>query len=128
MNIGYNKPPCLLPFDHRHAYLSGMFRFKPPPTLKVCAGILVDQGFGAAIPRDAVNNGVNTAMPTEKSESDEFEYGAGFARHIEMFNLAFAKVLMRYNPEGDLDLALPYAVAAITVELTPEQSEAGATA
>lgn len=130
MNIGYNKPLYLLPFDHRHSYVAGsIFNFKLPLTQKQqdkvadskqviyegfkealaagvpkqYAGILVDEEFGAAILRDAVKNGTITAMATEKSGSDEFEfeYGTDFARHIEAFNPTFAKVLVRYNPEGD---------------------------
>jgi 5-dehydro-2-deoxygluconokinase len=67
------------------------------------AGILVDEQFGAAILRDAAKNGYITACPAEKSGQDEFdfEYGADFAKHIEMFNPTFCKVLVRYNPEGD---------------------------
>ena len=44
-----------------------------------------------------------TALSTEKSGSDEFEfeYGAAFAAHIEAFRPTFAKALVRYNPEGD---------------------------
>ena len=30
MNPGYDKPLYLLPFDHRHSYVSGMFGFEPP--------------------------------------------------------------------------------------------------
>lgn len=39
----------------------------------------VDHEFGAAILRDAVNNGYITAISTEKSGSEEFklEYGGG---------------------------------------------------
>ncbi len=67
------------------------------------AGILVDEQFGAAILRDASANGFTTACPAEKSGQEEFEfqYGEDFAAHIEAFNPAFCKVLVRYNPEGD---------------------------
>src|SRR5207248_1444787 len=34
----------------------------------------------------------------------DFEYGADFGKHIEMFNPTFCKVLVRYNPEGNKDL------------------------
>ncbi len=42
-------------------------------------------------------------MPVEKSGQDEFDfqYGAGFGAHILDFDPSFAKVLVRYNPEGD---------------------------
>jgi 5-dehydro-2-deoxygluconokinase len=67
------------------------------------AGILVDEQFGAAILHDAAAKGIITACPAEKSGQDEFdfEYGEGFARHIEAFDPTFCKVLVRYNPEGD---------------------------
>src|SRR5262245_62268929 len=67
------------------------------------AGILVDEEFGAAILRDAREQGFITACPAEKSGQEEFdfEYGINFARHIERFNPTFCKVLVRYNPGGD---------------------------
>jgi myo-inositol catabolism protein IolC len=70
------------------------------------AGILVDEQFGTAILRDAACNGYVTSAPAEKSGQDEFdfEYGEDFTQHIEAFNLTFCKVLVRYNPEGDMHL------------------------
>ena len=32
MSLGYDRPLYLLPFDHRHSYVTGMFNFKPPLT------------------------------------------------------------------------------------------------
>jgi myo-inositol catabolism protein IolC len=132
MNIGYNRALYLLPFDHRQSYVSGMFGFEPPlmqeqhdkvadskqliyegfrqaladGVAKEHAGLLVDEEFGAAILRDAAGHGYTTALSTEKSGSDEFEfeYGADFAAHLEAFNPTFAKVLVRYNPDGDAAL------------------------
>lgn len=132
MILGYNRPLYLLPFDHRHSYLTGMFHLTPPLTAEqhaavtdskqviydgfrralssevplAAAGILVDEEFGAGILRDAVRNGYVTALSTEKSGSAEFEfeYGTGFAKHIEAFEPTFAKALVRYNPEGDAAL------------------------
>ena len=70
------------------------------------AGILVDEQFGADILRDAKSHGYVSALSTEQSGSDEFEfeYGSEFADHIEAFKPTFAKVLVRYNPEGDAAL------------------------
>ena len=129
MRLGYNHPLYLLPFDHRHSFVKGMFHASPPLTIdqrqavidskrviydgfrqaiagglpSVSAGILVDEEFGADIMRNAVRHGYVTALPTEKSGSDEFEfeYGTAFAKHIETFQPTFAKALVRYNPEGD---------------------------
>lgn len=132
MKLGYNRPLYLLPFDHRHSYLTGMFHFTPPLTpdqraavveskqiiydgfrralghevSTASAGILVDEKFGADILRNAARNGYVTALSTEKSGSEEFEfeYGTAFAEHIEEFKPTFAKALVRYNPEGDAAL------------------------
>jgi myo-inositol catabolism protein IolC len=45
-------------------------------------------------------------MPVEKSGLDyfDFEYGDEFGKHIEEFDPSFAKILVRYNPEGDAEL------------------------
>lgn len=132
MNIGYREPLYLLPFDHRHSYLTGMFNFTPPLTADqrvvvadskqviyegfrhalggdlpaTRAGILVDEEFGADILRDAKARGYVTAVSTEKSGSDEFEfeYGSAFENHIRAFNPRFVKALVQYNPEGDAAL------------------------
>ena len=132
MSLGYDRPLYLLPFDHRHSYVTGIFKFKPPLTqlehdlvadskeiiyegfthalaggvAKDHAGILVDEEFGAGILHDATKNGYVTALSTEKSGSDEFEfeYGQAFVEHIEAFHPTFAKALVRYNPEGDTAL------------------------
>lgn len=132
MTPGYTDPLYLLPFDHRHSYLSGMFGLKAPLTpaqrAKVVdskrliyegfvlslgrgvpaahAGILVDEEFGAELLRDAKLRGAITALSVESSGSDEFqfEYGDDFAAHIEAFQPSFAKVLVRFNPQGDAAL------------------------
>jgi myo-inositol catabolism protein IolC len=129
MSLGYNRPLYLLPFDHRQSYVTGMCHFTPPLTAdqraavtdskeviyegfreavrtglpKDRAGILVDEEFGSAILRDAARSAYVTALSTETSGSAEFEfeYGAAFAEHIAAFAPTFAKVLVRYNPEGD---------------------------
>ena len=46
------------------------------------------------------------AMPVEKSGQDEFDfqYGADFGEHIDKYDVDFAKVLVRYNPEGDAEM------------------------
>ena len=132
MELGYNKPLYVLPFDHRGTFSKNMFGWKEPLTKeqtaeiagmkgviydafkaavaagvpKERAGILVDEQFGAAILHDASKQGFVTACPAEKSGQDEFdfEYGADFGRHIEEFKPTFCKVLVRYNPEGDKEM------------------------
>lgn len=132
MITGYTKPLYILPFDHRASYVSGLFGWKGSLNVeqmvtaadskqviyegfqqaiagnvpKEHAGILVDETFGSAILRDAAHKGIITAASIEKSgqEEFEFEYGEDFAQHIEAFHPTFAKVLVRYNPEGDAAL------------------------
>jgi myo-inositol catabolism protein IolC len=83
MRIGYDQPLYLLPFDHRHSYLTGIFHFTAPLTADQrhavtdskeviyegfkqtldrrvpvgSAGILVDEEFGAAVLREAAKRG-----------------------------------------------------------------------
>jgi myo-inositol catabolism protein IolC len=68
--------------------------------------VLVDEEFGAGVARQAKQAGVPLAMPVERSGQEEFEfqYGDDFGAHIEAFDPAFTKVLVRYNPDGDPDL------------------------
>jgi myo-inositol catabolism protein IolC len=129
MPRGYSLPLYIHPFDHRGSFQLRLFGWRPPltdtQTAEVArakqiiydgflsalaagvprdkAGILADEQFGAAILRDATAKGVTTACPAEKSgeKEFEFEYGEDFARHIEAFDPAFCKVLVRYNPRGD---------------------------
>lgn len=129
MVMGYIKPLYLLPFDHRSSYVSSLFGWKEPLNVEqmnaVAAtkhviyegfkkavqgnvhrdtmGILVDEEFGVGLLRDARNNGFITAASVEKSGQVEFDfvYGDDFAQHIEAVKPTFAKVLVRYNPEGD---------------------------
>lgn len=129
MNVGYDAKLYLLPFDHRHSYESGMFKYAEPLTPEqhskiadskrliyegfrrsielgvpaACAGILVDEEFGADILRDARRRRYITAVSTEKSGSNEFDfqYGDQFERHIEDFDPTFVKALVRYNPDDD---------------------------
>jgi 5-dehydro-2-deoxygluconokinase len=128
-NLGFDKPLYILPFDHRGSFQERMFGWdgalSAQQTAEIAAakrviydsfitaahagvpkdkaGILVDEQFGAAILRDAVEHGYITCCPAEKSGQDEFdfEYGEDFEKHIEAFHLTFSKVLVRYNPEGD---------------------------
>lgn len=134
MSPGYDKPLYLLPFDHRHSYVTGMFHMTPPLSARQrdavvdskrviydgfreavaegvaseFAGVLVDEEFGAGVLRDAAAKGYVTALSTEKSGSPEFEfeYEGDFVAHIEAFRPTFAKALVRFNPEGDAALNL----------------------
>ena len=72
-------------------------------------GALVDAQFGepSGIPQAAQERGLVLAMPVEKSGQNEFDfqYGEeGFGAEIERWDPDFAKVLVRYNPDGDAAL------------------------
>jgi myo-inositol catabolism protein IolC len=129
MELGYDRPLFILPFDQRSTFEKGLFGFKPPLTEdqtatisaskqviydgfqlalskgapRETAGILVDEQFGAAILRDARAQGFTTCAPSEKSGQEEFvfEYGDRWRDHIELFAPTFVKVLVRYNVEND---------------------------
>jgi 5-dehydro-2-deoxygluconokinase len=132
MNLGYDKPLYVLPFDHRGTFKKQMFGWEgtlsPEQTAAISevkqviydgfkeaiasgvpkehAGILVDDIFGSAILRDAAAQGYSTACTVEKSGLSEFqfEYGNDFGKHIDQFNPTFAKVLVRYNTGGDREM------------------------
>jgi myo-inositol catabolism protein IolC len=129
MTLGYEGNLYILAFDHRGSFQKKMLGIEGTPTPednerisdakavifegflkaldegapKDSAGMLVDEQFGADLARRAKKEGVILAMPVEKSGQDEFdfEYGDDFGKHIEEFDPAFSKVLVRYNPEGD---------------------------
>ena len=129
MEIGYNKPLYILPFDHRSSFEKGLFGWKGSLTeeqterivqskaviydafklslakgvSKEHSGIFVDPQFGAAILRDAHANGYIACMPVEKSGQAEFqfEFGDNYEAEIEKFQPNFVKALVRYNPEDD---------------------------
>ena len=120
----------MLAFDQRGSFTGGLFGLNGPPTLEeaariadakrvifeglqlavlngaqlASAGLLIDEQFGAEVARTAKASGYTLAMPVEKSGQKEFgfEYGGAFGDHIETFDPAYTKVLVRYNPEGDL--------------------------
>ncbi|MGI8775286.1 MAG: 2-deoxy-5-keto-D-gluconate 6-phosphate aldolase domain-containing protein [Actinomycetota bacterium] len=129
MALGYDGSLYILAFDHRGSFQKKMFGISGDPdeeqsrtiadAKKVIfegfkkaveagapregAGILVDEQFGADIVREADKEGYLYAMPVEASGRDdfEFEYEDDFGKHIEDFDPAFSKVLVRYNPAGD---------------------------
>ena len=132
MALGYDKPLYILAFDHRGSFQKKFFGVTGEPneeeTTRISdakrviyegavraleegvtaesAGVLVDEQFGANIARDAKTKGLSLAMPVEKSGQEEFDfqYGEEFGAHIESFDPTFSKVLVRYNPEGDLEM------------------------
>ena len=132
MTLGYDKALHMLAFDHRGSFAKGLFGFEGALTAEQrervsdtkrvifeaferaveqgaspeTSGLLVDEEFGTDVARRARAGGFALAMPVEKSGQEEFdfEFGGEFGRHIEDFDSSFAKVLVRYNPDGDLEL------------------------
>jgi myo-inositol catabolism protein IolC len=132
MALGYDKPLFLMAFDHRGSFEHDLFGATEPVSAQVrdgiiavkeiifeahvravaegaprdICGVLVDEEFGTGVARRAKADHVPLAMPVEKSGQQEFQfqYGDDFGAHIEAFDPTFAKVLVRYNPDGDADL------------------------
>jgi myo-inositol catabolism protein IolC len=130
--LGYDWRLYVMAFDHRGSFERQLFGLTHEPSseesariadakaviyegLRVAldagvrrdaAAVLVDEQFGAAVARAAKTEGVMLAMPVERSGQDEFDfqYGRDFGAHIEAFQPDFAKVLVRYNTEGDADV------------------------
>src|SRR3954466_9553120 len=133
MTLGYDGKLYILAFDHRGSFQKKMFGIEgdpddeqtrtiadakhliyegmvkatetssvPPETM----GVLVDEQFGGDIPSESKQAGLKLAMPVEKSGQNEFDfqYGDDFGAHIEQFDPAFSKVLVRYNPDGDAEM------------------------
>ena len=132
MALGYDGKLYILAFDHRGSFQKKMFGIEGDPTAEeterisdakrlifegmelavqrgvdaAATGVLVDEQFGSDIPKRAKEEGLVLSMPVEKSGQNEFDfqYGADFGEHIASHNVDFAKVLVRYNPEGDAEM------------------------
>jgi myo-inositol catabolism protein IolC len=92
--------------DAKAVILEGLQRALDQGAPRDAAGMLVDEQYGADLARQARKEGLVLAMPVEKSGQDEFdfEYGEAFGEHIEEFDPTFAKVLVRYNSDGDREM------------------------
>src|ERR687884_354487 len=132
MALGYDGKLFILAFDHRGSFQKKMFGIEGDPSEEQtqtisdakylifegmlaaadkgldeeASGVLVDEQFGGDIPQQAKEKDFKLAMPVEKSGQNEFdfEYGDDFGAHIENFDPAFSKVLVRYNPDGDAEI------------------------
>jgi myo-inositol catabolism protein IolC len=132
MSLGYDGKLYILAFDHRGSFQKKMFGIEGDPTPEQtetiadakhlifegmakavergvdaeATGTLIDEQFGGEIPSEARELGLKLAMPVEKSGQNEFDfqYGDAFGEHIERFDPDFAKVLVRYNPDGDAEM------------------------
>jgi myo-inositol catabolism protein IolC len=132
MALGYEGELYILAFDHRGSFQKKMLGIEGTPSPedaerisdaksvifegflraledgapRQAAGMLVDEQFGADLARRGKKEGVQVAMPVEKSGQDEFdfEFGEDFGAHIEEFDPNLSKVLVRYNPEADREM------------------------
>src|SRR5579871_387565 len=129
MNLGYDQTLYILAFDHRGSFQKKFFGIEGEPDPEQTAmiadakhlifegmaqavnagaeasvtGVLVDEQFGSSVPSEAREKGLKLAMPVERSGQNmfDFQYGEDFGAHLERFDPDFAKVLVRYNPDGD---------------------------
>ncbi len=129
MQLGYDKKLFILAFDHRGSFQKKFFGIEGEPDAEqtgmiadakhlifegmtqavkagaepAVTGVLVDEQFGSTVPEEARAAGLILAMPVERSGQSmfDFQYGDAFGEHIERYDPDFAKVLVRYNPEGD---------------------------
>lgn len=69
------------------------------------AGVLIDEHYGSEVARAAREAGIVLTMPVEEADRDvfEFAYGEQFGEHVESFDPDFAKVLVRWNADGDAE-------------------------
>ena len=130
MQLGYEKKLYILAFDRRGSFQKKFFGIDGEPDPEQTAmiadakhlifegmqravaegadasvtGVLVDEQFGGSVPEEAKAQGLKLAMPAERSGQNmfDFQYGDDFGEHIESFDPDFTKVLVRYNPDGDL--------------------------
>jgi myo-inositol catabolism protein IolC len=70
--------------------------------------ILVDEQYGSVFVAEARELGARVVMPVERSGLPELEleYGAAFGEHINGFNPDAIKVLLRWDPDGDVNVNL----------------------
>ena len=112
----------LLPFDHRHSFLelagspekvreykqivySAFKKAVAGGLSKEQAGILVDETYGKEILLDARKKKFITAYALEKSGQKEFMFGRrDYKNRLKLFKPHYAKVLIRYNPDGNTAL------------------------
>ena len=130
MKPGYDHKLYILAFDHRGSFQKKFFGIDGEPDPEQTAiiadakhlifegllqavgagadasvtGALVDEQFGSTVPAEARERGLKLAMPAERSgqKTFDFQYGDDFGAHIERFDPDFTKVLVRFNPDGDV--------------------------
>lgn len=91
--------------DYKHVIYEGFLVALEQGVPSHAAAILVDEQFGSRIQNEARERGVTRILTVEKSGQDEFdfEYGADFRSHIDIFSPDYVKALVRYNPESNAE-------------------------
>jgi len=131
MSPGHDTPLYFLAFDHRGVFARSVLGAEGPPTpeqdqtiadakqlifegvLRAAElgaippaqlGVLVDERYGAPVARAAGAAGIVLTMPVEEPDREifDFSYGERFGEHVEEFSPDFAKVLVRWNVDGDV--------------------------
>jgi len=120
----------ILAFDHRGSFMKKIVKAQDPPSEediakarelkkiiykgferaveqgvpKDSAGVLVDEWLGKDILADANNKGYITCTPFEQTGKKEFEFDGDYRERLARLNPKYVKVLVRYNPEDDMEL------------------------
>ncbi|HZV75404.1 MAG TPA: DUF2090 domain-containing protein [Conexibacter sp.] len=155
MSLGYDSPLYILAFDHRTSFQQRLFGIEREPTpeqrrqmadakLAILDGLeavtrgasadtakalgaLVDEEHGAAAADAARERGLVLAVCAEKSSREEFEleFGDDYAAHIQLFDPHFVKVLVRWNPDGDVAMNARQAarLAELSAWLAPRREK-----
>ncbi|GAA5140634.1 2-deoxy-5-keto-D-gluconate 6-phosphate aldolase domain-containing protein [Pseudonocardia adelaidensis] len=88
----------------KHAVLDGLLAAVDGGVPRGAAGILVDDELGPGVAERARATGVTLSMPLERAGLDVYEDApADVPAHLAHHAPDLAKVLVRYNPEGDPD-------------------------
>ncbi len=130
---GYSSDLYILAFDHRGTLTKGLLGVegRPPSRDEVARvssmkdiifdgflearnqgieggdpAILVDEAFGIQVQKKAKEMKIKFAAPAEKSGQRvfDFEYGEEFGEKINEVNADFVKILVRWNPNDEVDI------------------------
>jgi myo-inositol catabolism protein IolC len=88
----------------KHAVLDGLLAAVEAGVPREAAGLLVDDELGPGVAERARAAGVTVSMPLERAGLDVYEDApADVPAHLAHHAPDLAKVLVRYNPDGDPD-------------------------
>ncbi|HEY6933333.1 MAG TPA: DUF2090 domain-containing protein, partial [Marmoricola sp.] len=129
MNAQRQQPVFALAFDHRNSFRTSFMRLTAPPTpsqnaqmveakrvvvdallqaapsvVDASPTLLIDAEYGGAHVADAREAGIAIAMPVEVSGRAELRFEDDYDAVMESHDPDYAKVLVRYNPGGDVEM------------------------